>query len=249
MWFALEGVLAGWLVLGVPLVGRRRYRALRAAVAADSDARVGFYRRSAGRQWLLAAVAVALVVAGGRPLASIGLVARLQPGAAAVPLAALLAAAVLVTVIVALRRAAASREPWGARTASSVVGLLPATRRERRWFAGVAVTAGVTEELLYRGFLAGWLLDEVPGLPAFAALALSAVAFALGHAYQGLPGMVGTGLAGLGFATVYAAAGTVLVAMAAHAALDLRVLAARPETTQDARRAGRHAADHPAHGS
>jgi membrane protease YdiL (CAAX protease family) len=47
-----------------------------------------------------------------------------------------------------------------------------------------AVIAGMSEELLYRGFLTGWLLEAVPGLPNAAALAVSAAAFGLAHSYQ-----------------------------------------------------------------
>jgi membrane protease YdiL (CAAX protease family) len=227
MWFALECVLAGWLIVAVPLVGRRRYRTLRAAVAADASARLTFYRRSAARQWLLAALAAGLVVARGRSTSSIGLAARLHPSSAVLPLAAALGAAVVVAIVLAARRPRWTAES-AARMAGSVAGLLPATRTERRWFAVVAVTAGVTEEVLYRGFLTGWLLDAAPGLTLAGALALSSVAFGLGHVYQGLPGVAATGVVGLGLATVYAATGTLLIAMAAHAALDLRTLVVRP---------------------
>jgi membrane protease YdiL (CAAX protease family) len=223
MVFAVQCMLAGWLIAGVPLAGRRRYRALRSAVAVDPDTRLGFYAHSAARQWLLAAVAVALLVAGGQSFAAIGLALRLRPSEATVPMLAVLGGVLVIALgAIAVVRRAGGGAALGRRMAGSVSSLLPRTRGERWGFAGVAITAGVTEELLYRGFLVAFFHEVVPGLPLAAALVLSSAAFGLGHAYQGLPGVASTGVVGLGLATVYAAAGTLLVGMAAHAALDLR---------------------------
>ena len=59
--------------------------------------------------------------------------------------------------------------------------------REAALFQGVAFTAGLTEEVIFRGFV---MLTFAMLLPFWAAVAASAVLFVAFHAYQGVAGMV-----------------------------------------------------------
>ena len=61
--------------------------------------------------------------------------------------------------------------------------LVPASRLEMMVFVGVCLTAGLCEELLYRG----WLVNvfRVATGSAWAAAIVSAMVFGIGHAYQG----------------------------------------------------------------
>ncbi len=100
--------------------------------------------------------------------------------------------------------------------------LIPATPRERALFALVALSAGVCEEIVYRG----WLLDAlhgVVGLRGGILVVVAAVCFALGHYYQGIVGMLVTGILGLMLCGLYIASGTLLVPIVVHALIDLRV--------------------------
>ena len=62
----------------------------------------------------------------------------------------------------------------------------------------MCVTAGICEELLFRGFLT-WYLAHHVGLPV--AAAAQVVIFGVAHLYQGFGGIVKTGFAGAFFAT------------------------------------------------
>jgi membrane protease YdiL (CAAX protease family) len=109
--------------------------------------------------------------------------------------------------------------------------LIPATRRERWLFAGLSVSAGITEEFIYRG-IALAALGDLPwvqghGGPWLAA-AVVAAAFGLGHGYQDAIGMVRAGVLGFLLAVPVLITGSLLPGMAAHAALDLTLLARRP---------------------
>lgn len=66
-------------------------------------------------------------------------------------------------------------------------GVIPRTRTELILFCAVAVSAGITEEIIFRGFVL-----EVLGfsLPVWGAALASAVLFIAFHAYQGVAGMV-----------------------------------------------------------
>jgi membrane protease YdiL (CAAX protease family) len=106
-----------------------------------------------------------------------------------------------------------------------VAALLPRTPTERRVFAGLAVTAGICEEVLYRGFGLAALRWLAPDLGTTALIALTAVAFGLAHLYQGPFGVVMTGLVGAYLAWIVIATGSLVPAMLLHALLDLRILA------------------------
>jgi membrane protease YdiL (CAAX protease family) len=105
-----------------------------------------------------------------------------------------------------------------------VAALLPRTRTERRAFVLLAVTAGICEELLYRGFGLAALRWAVPGIGHPALIAVTAVAFGLAHLYQGPAGMVLTGLLGGYFAWIAISTGSLLPVMLLHALVDLRIL-------------------------
>jgi membrane protease YdiL (CAAX protease family) len=103
--------------------------------------------------------------------------------------------------------------------------LLPRTAREKLLFAGVSVTAGITEELIYRGFLLRYLAAGPWGLSAVAALAVSSLAFGVAHAGQGAKGMLATGVVGLLLGGLYLASGSLLLPILLHTLIDLRALA------------------------
>jgi membrane protease YdiL (CAAX protease family) len=81
----------------------------------------------------------------------------------------------------------------------------------------VSFTAGVCEELLFRGWLL-WYFAEFAPYPV--AIALSLASFGLGHAYQGVRGIVLTTLLGAVLLAIYLVAGTIWPAMLFHAAFD-----------------------------
>ncbi|MGH2900708.1 MAG: CPBP family intramembrane glutamic endopeptidase, partial [Solirubrobacteraceae bacterium] len=136
------------------------------------------------------------------------------------------ASALLVIVIAALSgqqaraigRASPERLDGLRDTLAGVGFLLPHTRGEARGFAALSVTAGVCEELLYRGFLV-WVLKPFVGV--VGALALGVLLFAVGHAYQGWRGMLKTGAAGAVMSAVVLGTGWLIPAMVVHAFVDL----------------------------
>ncbi len=94
---------------------------------------------------------------------------------------------------------------------------LPHTRRDLRWFYSLSVTAGVTEEILYRGFLLAYLSGY---MPVAAAVVLSSLLFAGGHAYQGLRGVIQVFVLGMAFSAMYVLSGSLIVPIVAHVLID-----------------------------
>ncbi len=96
--------------------------------------------------------------------------------------------------------------------------LAPQTPTENRLFDMVSITAGVCEEILYRGLLLATLVSLVGTWPA---VAISSLIFGLGHAYQGIRGIAKTGLVGLVLALLTVFSGALFIAIVLHAAVDL----------------------------
>ncbi len=101
--------------------------------------------------------------------------------------------------------------------------LLPITEAERRQFALTAVTAGVTEEVVYRAFLIAYLHWLWPAASAFEVCLVAGALFGLVHLYQGVRGVIVTAVLGVGLGIVYLAGG-LLVVMVIHTLIDLRLL-------------------------
>lgn len=93
---------------------------------------------------------------------------------------------------------------------------------KKLWFA-VSVTAGICEEILYRGFIIDYLQTSM-SLDLVWALLLGALIFGLGHIYQGLKGFVATTLYGFLFAGLYVSTGNLVLPIVIHVFIDLRVL-------------------------
>jgi membrane protease YdiL (CAAX protease family) len=99
-----------------------------------------------------------------------------------------------------------------------VRALLPHTSNELSLFMGLAVTAGICEELLYRGFLIAYAARFLPG---WLAVIATALVFGFGHLYQGTSGAIQTGVVGLVMGALYLAIGSVWPLMMAHAIVDI----------------------------
>ena len=104
--------------------------------------------------------------------------------------------------------------------------LLPQTPVESGPYAALAVTAGVCEEFVYRGFVMAALTRS--GLAAWMVLVLSSALFGLAHAYQGRSGIIGTTLMGFVFGLVRVATVSLFPAVVWHACVDLVAGAAGP---------------------
>jgi uncharacterized protein len=215
-------LLAAAAVALQPVLGARRYQRLLAALPHDPGARMRHYRRGLIGEWTAVAVVAAIGVLADRDPSSIGI--RTRGIGRAAPEAAVLVVLLGITAVIfrlggdGIRSALRSQ-------AKGFVALLPTTTRERQVFASLAVTAGICEEILFRGFgiaYARWLW---PGASHVDLIVVTSVAFGVAHLYQGARGVLLTGIVGAVFASITLSSGTLLPAMLLHALLDLRVLA------------------------
>ncbi len=116
------------------------------------------------------------------------------------------------------------------KAAKKLAFLLPSTGEERRWWWWlVCVTAGVCEEVVYRGFLLHYFHTVPFHLSLTWALVVSSVIFGIGHLYQGVAGGVQTAVIGFMFGVIFLMTGNLVIPIVVHAVMDLRVLAMLPE--------------------
>lgn len=127
----------------------------------------------------------------------------------------ILAAFILLGGFLVLRRA------LGIQEAPFLAQLLPKTGREKVVFVFLSFSAGLGEELAYRGFLVPALVAVFGSV--WAAVLLSSIVFGILHAYQGWLGMVRTALLGMVLATSFILTGSLWPAIIAHAMLDVLV--------------------------
>jgi membrane protease YdiL (CAAX protease family) len=219
----LATALAVALVFVQPFAGRRRYRRLRAELLTDPNARLRHYRRGIVAEWLaVGAVAVIGLLAGRRP-GSIGL--RGGPHARAAASDVVMVGIVLAVSAFIFRFGGRDIRDVLQRQARGFLDLLPRSRRERVVFVVVAITAGVCEEVLFRGFGIAYVRWLWPGASRPFVILVTAAAFGFAHLYQGARGVLLTGAVGAYLAWLTLSTGSLLPAMAIHAFVDLRVLA------------------------
>lgn len=197
------------------LVGFRRLRN-----ASDADVprvRLWLYRQAIVVQWSLAIGMLLLWAWRHRSWTTLLLAPRLTPG-----LIGVLSGLVFIVILVARQRATLLADRSGRELVRGrlrkLERLMPRSVEDVRWFAALAVTAGICEELLYRGFVF-WYLGH--WLDPWQTLAASALLFGLGHAYQGVRGVLTTGALGAFLGGVVLVSVSLYPAMVIHALMDL----------------------------
>jgi membrane protease YdiL (CAAX protease family) len=158
--------------------------------------------------WTLAFATLAVTAFAGIELRAIGL----APADAAATVAYAAGATLAAVAILFLFRWAGVREP------DVVRQLMPVTRQDRALFIGVSITAGICEEIIYRGFLLYALMQALP-LPI--AVVLASGAFGVAHAYQQPLGALRAALLGAVLTVPVLATGSLVPAMLAHASIDV----------------------------
>ncbi|MDZ5473732.1 CPBP family intramembrane glutamic endopeptidase [Bacillus sp. 31A1R] len=105
---------------------------------------------------------------------------------------------------------------------SLIEHMLPASIKERLVFALGAITAGICEEIIYRGFLFHYFSQAPFELSTTMIMIVTSVIFGLAHIYQGWKGVIVTGLVGFLMARFYVNSGTLIIPIILHIIIDLR---------------------------
>jgi len=209
--------LAFLLIVGLALWARREHARLEHRLArGNGGARLGGYRRIVVMQWSLIGFLGIHWAWTAREVSALGLATPLHWRFAVGLAISLAATAFFWTQLRSVQRSEEARAE--AREAlASLKSLLPQSPRELEAFMRVSVTAGICEELLYRGFLP-WFLAT--WMPFWLAMIVSGVIFGFGHLYQGMPGVAKTGALGILLGGLTLLSGSIIPAMVVHVAID-----------------------------
>lgn len=102
--------------------------------------------------------------------------------------------------------------------------ILPVTRRELYWWVFVSITAGICEEILFRGFLLHFMQIFPWKTNLTMALLISSLIFGLDHLYGGIGGVVGSAVMGFLFGLLFLLSGNLLLSVILHSLTDLRMV-------------------------
>jgi len=100
------------------------------------------------------------------------------------------------------------------------LGVLPRTKKEKCFYSFMALSAGICEEIIYRGFLVFLLQAVFPNMPIYFIILIPSLLFGISHFYQGLQGVISTGVLGLLFMSLFIATDSLFLAMLLHFFVD-----------------------------
>jgi membrane protease YdiL (CAAX protease family) len=218
-----------WLIfffLGVviPWRGYLRLKRLLALPSVDSKEKLVLYAVTIAFQWVLLGVVTWRAFARGLTLQDLGLAPRPWVG---IVLAGLLGAVCIGGLQWLNLRRIGKLEGEAPELLRKLANrLLPVNLLEYLPYFALAITAGVCEEFVYRGF--GIAAFSKIGLPLWTVVLVTSVLFGLAHAYQGRAGILSTGIFGLLLAIGRLWLGSLVLAMMWHAGLDLAAGIAAP---------------------
>ncbi len=208
-----------FVVLGVviPWRGRVRLQRLLEQPTVGTKEKIALYGTTVAFQWILLGAVAWRGVARGLTAAELGLGRQMTGEMLFLSLAgaALLGAFQWFN----LRRVARMTGPVPDFMRKLAEHLLPSKPLEFAPYCALAVTAGVCEEFLYRGFSMAALSRA--GIAPWAVVAISSLLFGLAHTYQGRSGILGTMLMGFVFGVCRLAYQSLVPVMVWHAAVDL----------------------------
>lgn len=210
--------LLAYLVIVVPLLGVWENRRLVSWVAAGRlNARLIAYRWTIVWQWATVFVLLGWWLRDGRMAAPLFMTIEISGWQW---LSAVAAGAASVLLLIQTRRALSDREELVKvrEKIGDLETLVPRGPYEMNVFSVLAVTAGICEEIVYRGVLMAVAISVVGPWPAMVA---TSVIFGLAHVYQGVGGVLKTTVVGLVMAFLTLMSGSLLPAIVLHAVIDL----------------------------
>lgn len=207
------------LAIVQPVAGYINFnRLLRRAQAGERIDRAKLYLETIAGQWVLFALALALWFYQQRSWSDLGFSLEIDKWFV---LAMALTIGGIVLLVMQLRQTASTdteklRESLG--TLGKLEFIFPRNGKELGRFYGLAVTAGIVEETLWRGFII-WYFGLF--LPLWAAALISAIGFGVAHAYQGIGNVPKITIVGATFTALYLLSGSLWLPMLFHVAVDV----------------------------
>lgn len=219
-------------------------RLVRASAAGVRGARPRYYAAGVAFLWALTAGVIAVAVYQHQPWDALHLGA-VSPWRIAIGALFVLAYG---TLVFRQRRAILAKPERLQRLMQlnqAAEALFPRTPGELRGFSLLALSAGICEEIVYRGFMMAFIALWLGVIPA---VILSSILFGFAHLYLGMRHVLRTAIIGLSFALIVLASASLWPAIVIHAIFDLLAgdLAWRGFRLRDPSSVNRHPITEPA---
>ena len=215
-----------------PIIGYFEYQKFKIAVREDGNVRAKYYKKLIVDLWIPTISILLLVIVTEINLKDIGIA---MPTINTGPLGSVVTYSILIIVflylLIVLYNCVGYHFSSKIRTkfiqakesqlnTVSFSEIMPVTRKEKHIWNYVSLTAGVTEEIIYRGFLIFAFSYLFPDLSIWLVLIFSSLLFGLAHTYQGFSGVIRTTVVGVLFACLYIGIGSILPLIVLHFLID-----------------------------
>lgn len=202
-----------------PVYGFFSYRRLLKLIAKGHKFELKkLYQQTMAGHWILLAAGLLLWVSLERSWSQIGFKIEIDAGFWAGLAISLATVAALFYQVRWVRVCSSERREDLREQLKSLLPILPVTRADLASFYRVSLTAGIVEEIIWRGMLI-WYLQ--PFMSLWVAGLVSAVTFGLAHSYQGMAHIPKVTLLGCLFSLVYLVSGTIWIPVVLHALVDV----------------------------
>jgi len=215
-------VMVFWLAIILPVWSYWDHQGFeRELEAGNSKAIRSAYLKTYYALWTPTLLLAVYWFVSGRPYGALGLSLTPTLSAAIGMVVALIIAAILTAQVFQAKNNSetAAQVRTELRRSPSIEKILPKTETDYRLFQGLSISAGITEEILYRGYLI-WAFSF--WMESWLAALLALAVFALAHLYQGTSeAILKVTLTGGALSLLYLLSGSLLPAILLHAAIDL----------------------------
>jgi membrane protease YdiL (CAAX protease family) len=228
--------ILGVLAFVIPVMGRRRVRALLALSDTTKLDRLSIYASTIAFQWLAAVLVLWRTIRYGITPAQLGI--SLGHSYLSTAITVVLSSLLLLNQIASARRIKSDSSALRSATVQLALKVFPRDNIERLAFSALVTTVAVCEEVIYRGFAQYVFQDWSRSL--LIGILGSALLFSFAHLYQGKRGCVSTFAVGLLFSGIRAWSGSLVPTIAAHFVADLSIGLLAPRHIQEALRQNRN---------
>jgi membrane protease YdiL (CAAX protease family) len=217
----IDHIIAFIITIALPLYGFFTWKKFKKQVAAGKPyAKIKAYVETIIGQWALSILLIGVWIKFHRSFNELGL--QLDPNPDFRFILSLFLAGAGCTFLflqwIQVKRLKGNFPDSLRKQIQNVAELLPATRLEFILFLALSLTAGICEELLYRGFLL-WYISFFTNI--VTAIVVCILVFGVAHAYQGRSGIVKTAIMGAILMGLYIYSGSLLGPMLLHCVGDI----------------------------
>jgi membrane protease YdiL (CAAX protease family) len=233
---SLATVLVIWIIGIEPYAFRRWESLINKRTATSSVNRQRRWTVAITLSWFNVGILAIVGVLANSNAASIGLtLSNTKPNAALIGWLFIAISTLVVGIGTLVMRRIRPKNTEIGRTLRRMSKGLPHGRQERWIFTAMAASAGIGEEILFRGFGIAYIRWLFPDAATVVIVIVIAITFGLAHRNQGNQSVAMNTLVGGVLTWVTLATGTLVPAIVVHTLLDLRFLFLRPDVVESSR--------------